>query len=629
MPDMMNAGVSGLLAMQRALDITSHNIANAQTPGYSRQRVELAATQPVSTGDGFVGRGVSVTTIQRSYDDLIASQQQSASSSYSRLDAFASRAQTLSNLFADSTTGLSASLQKFTNAIQGVSNAPTSTAARQVMLSEADGLRQRLQTYDSRLTDIGNEVNASIKSEATTISTLSAGIAQLNQQIVNAQNANGQPPNDLLDARDQKITELASHVSVSVTKQADGSANVFIGKGQPLVLGASGASIVATPDRYDPTRMTLSYQAGNTSNDLGDTLSGGSLGGLLDFRNTLLEPSRNQIGQIAVGLTTAVNAQHREGMDLSGNLGGDLFGIGAVRVLTPSTNAGTGTVAAVRTSVSALTSADYILQYSGSAWTLQRSDTGAAVTLSGTGTALDPFTADGLSLVVGGTPAAGDSFKLQPTATAVAGMSVLITDASKVAAAAPIRTGVVTGNSGSAKISAGEVIDVTVPQLRDPVTLTFTDATHYSINGVGSNLLGAGSNIYYNGWKVSFTGTPVAGDAFTVSANTGGVGDNRNALAISAALNTGLLSGGTESLPGSVTRVVGAVGVATSQAQNGRDAQKLILDQTTSDKDSISGVNLDEEASNMMRYQQAYQASAQVIKMTQTLFETLLAATGR
>ena len=220
MPDMMNAGVSGLLAMQRALDITSHNIANAQTPGYSRQRVELAATQPLSTGDGFVGRGVSVTTIQRSYDDLIASQQQSASSSYSRLDAFATRAQTLSNLFADSTTGLSASLQKFTNAVQGVSNAPTSTAARQVLLSEADGLRQRLQTYDSRLSDIGNEVNASIRAEAMTISNLSAGIAQLNQQIVSAQNSNGQSPNDLLDARDQKITQLASHVSVSVTKQA-------------------------------------------------------------------------------------------------------------------------------------------------------------------------------------------------------------------------------------------------------------------------------------------------------------------------------------------------------------------------------------------------------------------------
>jgi flagellar hook-associated protein 1 FlgK len=629
MPDMMNAGVSGLLAMQRALDITSHNIANAQTPGYSRQRVELAATQPVSSGDGFVGRGVAVTTIQRAYDDLIASQQQSASSSYSRLDTFATRAQTLSNLFADSTTGLSASLQKFTNALQGVSNAPTSTAARQVLLSEADGLRQRLQTYDNRLSEIGTEVNASIKSEATTISNLSAGIAQLNQQIVNAQNSIGQPPNDLLDARDQKITELARHVSVSVTKQSDGSANVFIGKGQPLVLGANGASIVATADRYDPTRMTLSYQAGNTSNDLGDTLSGGSLGGLLDFRNTLLEPSRNQIGQIAVGLTTAVNAQHREGMDLSGNLGGDLFGIGPARVLTSSANAGASTVAAVRTSASALTSADYILQYTGSAWTLQRADTGAAVTMSGAGTALSPFTADGLSLVVSGTPVTGDSFKVQPTATAVAGLSVLITDVSKVAAAAPIRTGVVTGNSGTAKISAGEVIDVTVPQLRDPVTLTFIDATHYSINGVGSNLVGAGSSIYYNGWKVSFTGTPTAGDAFTVSSNTGGVGDNRNALAISAALNTGLLSGGTESLPGSVTRVVGAVGVATSQAQNGRDAQKLILDQTNSEKDGISGVNLDEEASNMMRYQQAYQASAQIIKMTQTLFETLLQATGR
>ena len=170
---------------------------------------------------------------------------------------------------------------------------------------------------------------------------------------------------------------------------------------------------------------------------------------------------------------------------------------------------------------------------------------------------------------------------------------------------------------------------MTVPQLRDPVTVTFIDATHYSLNGVGSNVLGADNSILYNGWKVSFTGVPTAGDAFTVSSNTGGVGDNRNALAISAALNTGLLSGGTESLPGSVTRVVGAVGVATSQAQNGRDAQKLILDQTTSDKDGVSGVNLDEEASNMMRYQQAYQASAQIIKMTQTLFETLLQATGR
>ncbi len=635
MADMLNSGVSGLLAMQRALDVTSHNIANASTAGYSRQRVDLAAVLPADSGGGeFVGRGVNVLGVRRSYDELLANQQRSAAGNYSRLDTYASRAQTLSNLFGDSATGLSASLQRFTNAVQGVANTPTSTAARQVLLSEAEGLKQRLQTYDNRLQEISVETNTSIKNEATTISDLAARIATLNQQIVSTQNQTGQQPNDLMDARDQQIDELSRHVSVSIQSQGDGTLNVYIGKGQPLVLGTRAASIVAQSDRYDVSRMSLVYKSGSTytnlgdtSSSLGDTLSGGSLGGLLDFRTELLDPARNQLGQVTVGLASVVNAQHREGQDLAGNMGGDLFSVGGVRVLPASSNAGSGSVSISRTSASALTANDYVLQYTGGAWALRRADTGVAVALTGTGTAADPFQAEGLAFVVGGTPATGDSYKLQPTAGAISGLQVLVTDATKVAAAAPIRSSVAFGNKGGVTISAGEVLDATAPQLRGTVNIAFTSSNTYTLNGTGSYTLPASGIIAANGWMVQLSGTPAAGDGFVVQSNTGGTGDNRNALEIARMLDTGVLTGGAESLTGAVSRMVGAVGVATNQAQNGRDTQKLILEDTTSARDGVQGVNLDEEAANMMRFQQAYQATAQVIKATQTLFDTLLQAT--
>ena len=637
MADMLSSGVSGLLAMQRALDVTSHNIANASTPGYSRQRVELSAVLPADAGGGeFVGRGVNVLGVRRSYDELLANQQRSAAGSYTRLDTLATRAQSLSNLFSDTSSGLGAALQRFTNAVQGVANTPTSTAARQVLLSEAEGLKQRLQTYDNRLAEIAAETNASIKSEASTITDLAARIAALNQQIVGTQNQTGQAPNDLMDARDQQIDELSRHVSVTIQSQGDGSVNVYIGKGQPLVLGSRSAAIMAQPDRYDVSRMTLVYKSGSTitnlddsgtSGVLGDTISGGSLGGLLDFRNDLLDPSRNQLGQIAVGLVDVVNAQHREGQDLAGNLGGDLFAIGGARTLPAGTNTGNAVVVVTRTGVSSLTDSDYVLQYSGSAWALRKASTGVAVALAGTGTAADPLRAEGLSIVVTGAPASGDSYKLQPTSGAISGLSVLVTDPTRVAAAAPIRTAAGFANKGSATISLGEVTNAGNAQLRDTVNITFTSANTYQLNGAGPYTLSGSGQIAANGWLVQLSGTPAAGDGFTVQANTGGNGDNRNALEITRLLGNGLLSGGTESLGAAVTRLVGSVGVATNQAQNGRDAQKLILDDTTSARDGVQGVNLDEEAANMMRFQQAYQATAQVIRTTQTLFDSLLQAT--
>ncbi|HEV7633184.1 MAG TPA: flagellar basal body rod C-terminal domain-containing protein, partial [Steroidobacteraceae bacterium] len=287
------------------------------------------------------------------------------------------------------------------------------------------------------------------------------------------------------------------------------------------------------------------------------------------------------------------------------------------------------TVNVTRVDAGAMTTQDYVLQYSGSAWTLRRTDTGAAVTMTGTGTALDPFRADGLAIVVGGTAAAGDRYLVKPTAGAVAGMNVLITDPARVAAASPIRSAAATPNLGNATISAGEVLDAANPALRNTVTLQFIDATHYSVNGAGSFTYTSGANIDINGWRVQLNGTPAAGDSFTVANNAGGVGDNRNALALASVLGQGVLAGGTQSLNGAVTSFVGAIGVAANQSASSRDAQQIIYDDSIAAVDSVSGVNLDEEAANLLRFQQAYQAAAQLIRVTQTLFETLLDATRR
>jgi flagellar hook-associated protein 1 FlgK len=629
MADLLSTGVSGLRAFQRALDTTSHNIANAATPGYSRQRVELATRPPETFGSGFIGNGVDVSGVTRYYDQLLATQTRTAASSLSRLDVYASKSQALSDLFGDSATGLSASLQKFVNSIQGVANSPTSTAARQVMLSEAEGLKQRLQTYDTRLGELDSEINSRLTAEAATITSDAQSIARLNGQIVVAQNSTGQTPNDLLDERDRLLADLATHVNVDAVRQADGSVNVFVGSGQALVLGSNATTLVTQRDPYAGERLTIASKSGTTTVDLSNTLGGGSLGGILDFRREMLDPTRNELGQIAVGLVSVVNAQHREGVDLSGNLGTDLFAVGAVEVSPNLHNSGTGAVSATRVDTGALTSLDYEMTWSGSAWSLRRRDTGAAVPMTGTGTVGDPFLADGMAIVVGGATAAGDRFQIRPTATAVAGMKVLVTDPSRVAAAAPIRTAAASGNLGDAQISAGEVLDAANPQLRSGVTLQFIDATHYSVNGAGSFAYTSGANIDINGWRVSLSGTPAAGDSFSVANNAGGVGDNRNALALASVLGQGVLAGGTESLNGAATRFVGGIGVTAGQSAASRDAQQIIADSTAAAADSVSGVNLDEEAANMLRFQQAYQAAAQTIRITQELFQTLLDATHR
>jgi flagellar hook-associated protein 1 FlgK len=628
MPDMLGTGLSSLRALQRALDTTAHNIANVSTPGYSRQNVQFQTRTPSVSGSSWIGNGVDVSQVRRIYDQFLTAQSRHSSGNLARLEAFATQAERLDNMLGDTTNGLSASLQAYSDALSEVSSTPGSIPARQVLLSEGRALAQRISDYDDRLREMSAAIDTRFAGEAREVSLLAQGIARLNGEITTATQNTGQPPNDLLDQRDRLIDEISGKVSVTTVTEGH-SINVFIGNGQPLVLGVTASEITTVTDPYDPERTQFALNTPTGTVDISRGVSGGTLGGLLDWRREMLEPARNELGRISLAIAAQVNAQHREGMDLTGALGGDFFNVGGVGVSDVTTNTGTAVVSATRTNVAAITGADYVLARTGSGFTLRRQDTGAAVTFTGTGTALDPILADGLSLVVGAGVATGDQFIIHPTRDAASGFTVAITDPARVAAAAPIRGSAATTNAGTATISAGEVLNSADAQLLTTANIVFTSATQYTVNGGPVQTYATGSNIDVNGWRVQISGVPVTGDTFQVRSNAGATGDNRNAIALSDALRAGVLDGGTISVAGAVERLTADVGLQTRTAQVNRDAEAVVNADNLAARDAVSGVNLDEEAAAMLRYQQAYQAAAQIIAMASSLFDSLLNAVRR
>jgi flagellar hook-associated protein 1 len=627
MGDVMSTAVSGLLAFQQALDVTSNNVSNSSTPGYSVEQVNLAEQPAQATAVGFVGNGVDVASITRSYDEALAQQVRATQASYSSANTFATQAGQVDNLLSDSTSGLPATLQAFANALQNVANSPSSTAQRQALLAQAQALVQQLQSYDTQISQYQSDVQSQIGASVTQINSLASGIASLNAQIVAAEGGTGQTPNALLDQRDELIDQLSQYVSVSTSTQSDGAMNVSIGSGQALVTGSVAQSLTTLPDPYDPTRSDIGITGGGgTAANITSEISGGSLGGLLAVRTQVLDAAQNSLGQISVGLATLVNQQQQSGMDLTGSLGSPMFAAGGPESLPAASNTGSATVGTTISSLSGLTADDYRLGFSGGSWQLTDLTTGQATAMTGNGTATSPFQAAGLSIVVSGAPANGDSFEIRPTAGATAGLSLLLTSPTQIAAAAAVQTAAGAANAGSATISPGTVVDPTNPNLLAGATIQFLTPTSYEINGAGNFAYTSGQPITADGWSVTVSGTPAAGDTFTVSSNAGGSGDNSNALAMIGALSSAALDGGTTSLTGAANGLIGQVGVQTQQAQANASVQQQENQDAVTARNNVSGVNLDQEAANLLQYQQAYQACAQMIQASNTMFNSLITA---
>lgn len=628
MPDILNTSLTGLRAFQNALATTSHNIANVNTEGYSRQRVNFGTMPAQNVGVGYIGSGVQPQSVERILDQYRVDSLRTNVSEEARLLAFNDLAGGIDGLLASPDSGLSQPLQDFYAALQTVADNPSSVSARQVALSQANVLSDRFATLNTRLEDQNEQVNARLSQAVTQVNALAESVADLNLAIRDARAAaGGAAPNDLLDQRDLVLQQLSEQIAIDVVDQGDGGVSVFVGNGQALVLDGNASQLTLAQGEFPSADPEVAMVTATGTTMPLAAVSGGEIGGLLDFRREMLDPTRNTLGQMAIGLTEVMNAQHRSGMDLDGNLGGDLFSVGGPAVTASTSNTGGGDVSVAVTSAAGLTASDYLLAFDGGSFSLTRLDTGATVPMTGSGTALDPFVAEGLSLTVTAPPAAGDSFLIRPTSAAAGDFSVALTDPRGIAAALPILSEADLTNTGSGAIAGDRVVDPTNPALLDPVTIEFIDATSYSVNGAGSFAYTADSPITINGWEVSISGAPAGGDTFTVTANTGGVGDNRNAAALSDAFDGGIFSGGTVSVQERFESLVSQVATDTRRSGINLTAQTAITEQARTEQLAVSGVNLDEEAANMLKYQQAYQAVAQMIGVADVLFQTVLSMT--
>ena len=624
MSNLFVTGMSGLQAFRQALDVTGQNIANANTDGYVRQRADLVARESTPVGASWVGNGVEVGRLARVVDDFLADQSRVSQSNSARLEVFAGQAARVTNLLGDPSGGLSNALQRLTNAIEAVATEPASMAARQGLVETLGATVSQMRGLDARLRELDGSTHVRIVAEASAVDGLAVSLATLNRDIGVARATAGSAPNGLLDQRDRLLDQLAAKVSIRVVANDDGAVNVYLSGGQSLVLGDASVRVATVNDPADIGRFRVVLRNGSSSEDVTRSISGGVLGGLFELREEVLDPARNEVGRIATALTSALNAQHQKGVDFLGVPGGELLSVGAPKTVVPTDNTGVVTTSATLTDASALTGADYELEWQGTAWSLRRLDSGAAVPFTGTGAAGSPIAFDGLSLLVSGTPAVGDRVLLRPTREAVSQMRVEITAPSRVAAAAPVRVSASVDNAGAARVIALEVIDPTNPMLRTPAAVIFPTPSTVSIDGGPSQAWVVGQPIEANGWRLRISGAPAAGDGFAITDNGAGRGDNRNAVLLSDALRSPLLDAATSSLADAVTRLTSGVGAVTQQAQRNSEVQRLAYEDSVKQRQSVSGVNLDEEASNLLRYQQAYQASAQVIRTANEVFNMLI-----
>lgn len=844
----LNIAVTGLNAAQAGLLTTSHNISNASTAGFNRQRTVQTTQNPQYAGAGFFGQGTRVQTVQRTYNEFLANQVTTSQATTSQLESYLNQLGLIDNMLGDTTVGLSPAITSFFSGVNAVAATPSSIPARQTMLASAQTVVARFQDLSSRLQEIYDGTNTQIQTEVVTINSLARQVSELNKRISVAEAAGpSQQANDLHDQRDQLVLELNKHIRTDVLEQTDGSFSIFFGNGQPLVVGSNVYSLTSRQATNDATRLVIGLQTPNgQSSEIPESLvTGGALGGLLQFRSESLDVAQNTLGRMALALANAFNTQHKLGQDLTGTIGNDFF-----RMPTPVITADTGNTTAIVspgeltahvTDVGALSTSDYTLTYSSNGYTLRRLQDDVVVFKGAT----LPATADGLTFIMDGTPSMDASFKIQATRYAARDIAMAITDPRSIAAGLPVSAAAAVSNTGTVQISQGalktpvtltysgfssgftgfpEGTSVTVwnpatatstttnvtstsqsvaiaagsyatingitfqlsatpangdtftigpnqltvggdntgtaaisaaghmratftynggnlvltpmptPLLNTTISITnagvttdypirlgneavpFIAGATYNYNGATFSIAGApvngdtftvgsgyatapitpsdtsagatltqsatsisnllptrnytltydnnnniltgfpvgttvavtvngttsqvpitspnqgvtftsGMTIMVNGVEVSFNGVPANGDSFTIGPTTSNTTDSRNIQALARLQTSKILLGGTASLESSYAQMVSAIGNKAREVGATFDAQEALLQQATDAVQSFSGVNLDEEAANLLRYQQAYQAAAKIIDISGKLFD-LLATLG-
>ena len=643
MASIINTGISALNAFKRQMETTGHNIANVNTEGYSRQVVDLGTRPPQISDTGYIGSGVDAIAVRRKYDDYLALRVRDYTSAYEEFSVYHERARQIDDVIADEAAGIDGMLQKFFAAMNDVADDPTSIEARSVLLNRATQLSDRFNALDRWFSDLRNRLSQDFEREVNEINALAQSLVEVNARIGSLNGLRERIPPDILDERDRLIDELSHYTSVSAVPQNDGMINVFIGTGQALVLGVTRNTLST---RLDGDRLELQLQQGNAAPvTITQQVTGGRFGGLLRFRDEILDESHNGLGRVALGLAHFFNAEHVTGMDLDGQPGGQFFSmVSQPQVL------GDGNVTGAFTNVGDLTTHEYRVAYDGTNWNLTDLTTGSLVASDSNIANLGAGLGFSLSVVNAGAVTNGDSYRIRPTRQAGNAIGLLITDARDIAAAEPLtgrnHLNAITSqsNSGTGSISFGGLTSLTGAAASGlPITIRFDDATNQlQISGGGSFVGSAAYDPTSNSgdtytvdvaglgnFSFTMSGTPDDGDSFVIESNSGGVGDNRNARSLADLQIANLMIGGTATFANTYGTLVADVGTRTQQAENNAGIQDNLLSQAESAKSEVTGVNLDEEAADLVRFQQAYQAAAQVFTVANSLFDSLLSAVRR
>ena len=631
MAGLLNVGARALLANQVALATIGHNISNANTVGYSRQSVVLQTVDGQYTGGGYIGKGVDVYNILRNHSEYLT-QQAAATKSIASADITrTTKLQQLEDIFPGGTTGLGAAVSAFLNAFSDVASAPTDLTARTVVLTRAQELTARFRAASEQLDSLQLGVNDQLQTTVDSINSLSSRIADLNGQISLAKGS-GKDPNDLLDKRDQLINEMNQYIQTTQIPADDGTVGVFAANSQPLVLGINASPLSLTPDQFDPTKMTLAIKRGSTIVQINeDMIGGGDMKGLLQFQNSDLQEGRNLLGRMALTITTEVNAQHRLGLDLDGNLGGDLFTPITIPDGAPATlNTGTATIGVTIADTTKLQASDYEVRFTAVGVDVVRQSDGQLTSFPGV-----PITIDGLTLdITAGGAATGDRFLVQPYSHAAGDTGVAFASPRALAVANPVEAQMATTNTGGLSVTNLKALSVPQPAA---VTITFQAGGTYTRSDTGATTYPyvAGQPIVYaagppaTGWSLTLNGTPQAGDSLDVRPAT-------TAFAVNNAGNAGALLGLQDkkvfdgaSMADGYAGLMAKVGIRVQSSQNAAQVSASIADSIESDRAGVSGVNLDEEAARLLQYQQAYQASAKMIQIAQSIFDSLIQTVSR
>lgn len=713
--DVLSIGLSGALTSQRALATASHNIANAHTEGFSRQRVEVDTRQPQLAGVGALGTGVKINNIKRIHDEFVSSEMRSNASIASGLEINYEFTSQIDNMLADPDAGLAPTLHSFFAAINNISNDPSSQSARQVLIGEANALSERFSYLDSRFESLRKGTNETLKSHIEDVNNIAKAIADVNRKVVLAKEVIQGEPNDLLDQRERLLHQLSQKVDVRTNEQEDGALNIFIGNGQTLVVGRRSASLSLKANQHDASQLDVIYKNNGADAIVTKFMKGGSIGGLLEFRENMLGNAQNELGRIAIGISKTFNDQHHKGMTLDNELGGDFFK--AIDISTPltlpsNTNKGDYALKTTITNTDNLTTSDYNLNYNAGMYTLVRDKD---LVVIGTFDSLphhiesEGFTVE---LERGTKIENGDSYLIRPTRAAAREFSVDIERANEIAAAAPVRVRTSVNNMGDVKPRLTSVTDINAPSfttvngtLSPTVTIRFIDENHIellddkgkiiqsqqldsqnkaipatpaipgvpgaagspatpaipatpasrtetveSLSGIEHNdeedvITPIEAGIYYDpevglnlfptpkgintGYNVQLSGKAKAGDTFIIEFNTDAVGSNINALELGELQSKATLANGTSNYNEIYSQLVSRVGSKTHELDVNSEAQGILYEQAKAQREAVSGVNLDEEAADLVRFQQAYQANAQVIGAANEMFDTLIGVLRR